>query len=74
LSCNQFYDAFAREREHFIQLRLGKRRFFTGALHLYEFAVLGSHKIKINSDKLVLLVIQIHDSPPVQNAGTHRGD
>jgi len=43
LRSDKFCDAFAAEREHFVQLRLRKGRFLTGALHLYEFAVLGSH-------------------------------
>ena len=70
---DQFRDAFAAEREHFVQLRLRKGRFLTGALHLHEFAVLGSHETKINGDKLILFIVKIDDGAPVENAGAHRG-
>ena len=43
---------FRAKREHFIQLRPGERRFFTGALYFNEFAVFGSHKIEINGNEL----------------------
>src|SRR5438067_2419675 len=51
-----------------------KSCFFTGSLHFYEFAVFSSHKIEINAHKLVLFVIKIQYSLPIQNTGTHCGE
>jgi hypothetical protein len=44
-------------------LRPRKRRFFTRALHFYEFAVFRSHKVEINSDKLVPFIVKIQYCP-----------
>src|SRR5260370_30069129 len=69
LGTDQFPDASAPQREHFVQLRLGECRFLTRALQFDEFAVFGSRKIKINGDQFVLFVIQVSDCLIIQNAG-----
>ena len=68
---NEFSDAFAAEREHFIELRVGKCRFFPGTLHFHKFAILRRYQIEIDSDCFVFFIIQIDDCVPIENAGAY---
>src|SRR5690349_3241882 len=74
LSIDQLSDTFASERQHFIQLRAGKCRFFSGTLNFNKLAVFSRHKIEIHTHKLVLFIIQVEDRLSFQNPGTYCGD
>src|SRR6266446_9215197 len=67
-------DAVATEREHLIELRACKRRFFSRTLHFYEFSVLGGNEIEIHRNQPVFIVIEVDDRLSIENAGTDCGN
>ncbi len=68
MSRDELRDAGAAEHEHFFELPLRERRFFSCSLHFDQLACFGGDEIEIDADSFVLCVIQVDHGSAIENA------